>query len=370
MSFSEQIQDIEAEIKKTAHNKSTEKHIGRLKAKISRLRREEIDRQLSSGKGGADGFAVKRSGDAVVSLIGLPSVGKSTLLNRLTNAESKVGAYEFTTLEAIPGILDHRGAKIQIIDLPGIISGASKGKGRGKEVLSVARNADLELIILDIFDGPMHLDLILEELWQVGIRINKTPPDIAMKKTSRGGIAISTIHALTHLDFATMKYVMGEYKVVNANVTIRCDPTIDEFIDFLEGNRHYARGLYIINKIDLAGDKLESYLSKFPTEYDYLTISAEHSKNLDDLKDDILDILNLIRLYLRPQRGEADYEEPLIVPHGSTVGAVCKILHQEFVDGFRFARVWGKSAKHAGQMVGMSHKLTDEDVLTIVKRRG
>ena len=369
MSFSEQIQEIEAEIKKTSHNKSTEKHIGRLKAKISRLRREEIDRQLASGKGGAEGFAVKRSGDAVVSLIGLPSVGKSTILNRLTNAESKVGAYEFTTLDAIPGILEHRGAKIQVIDLPGIISGASKGKGRGKEVLSVARNADMELIVLDIFDGPMHLDLILEELWQVGIRINKIRPDITLKKTSRGGIAISTIHALTHLDFATMKYIMGEYKVVNANVTVRCDPTIDEFIDFLEGNRHYAKGIFIINKIDLAGNRLDYYLKKFPTDHEYLKISAEHSENLDDLKDDILDTLNLIRLYLRPQRGEADFEEPLIVPCGSTVGAVCKILHQEFVDGFRFARVWGTSSKHAGQMVGMSHILSDEDILTIVKRR-
>ena len=166
-----------------------------------------------------------------------------------------------------------------------------------------------------------------------------------------------------------MKSIMGEYKIVNAHLTIRCDPTIDEFIDFLEGNRHYAKGLFIINKIDLAGHTLESYLKKFPTEHEYIQISAEHSENLDDLKDDILDTLNLIRLYLRPQRGEADYEEPLIVPHGSSVGNVCKILHQEFVDGFRFARVWGQSAKHAGQMVGMSHKLTDEDVLTIVKRR-
>ena len=369
MSYAEQIKEIEAEIKRTASNKSTEKSLGRLKAKISRLRREEVDRQLASGKGGAEGFAVKRSGDAVVSLVGLPSVGKSTLLNRLTNANSKIGAYEFTTLEAIPGILEHRGAKIQVIDLPGIISGASKGKGRGKEVLSVARNADMELILLDIFDGPKHLEMILDELWQVGIRINKVPLDISLKKTSRGGIAISSVQSFSFMDFSTVKTIMSEYKIVNANITFRCDPTIDEFIDYLEGNRHYAKGIFLINKIDLAGDKLDYYLNKFPTEYEYLEISAEHSENLEMLKDEILDRLNLIRLYLRPQGGETDFEEPLIVPNGSTVGGVCRILHQEFVDGFRFARVWGTSAKHDGQMVGMSHKLVDEDILTIVKRR-
>ena len=82
-------------------------------------------------------------------LVGFPSVGKSTLLNNITNAESKVGAYQFTTLDIVPGVMEHKNAKIQVFDIPGIITGASSGKGRGKEILSVARTADLILVVLD-----------------------------------------------------------------------------------------------------------------------------------------------------------------------------------------------------------------------------
>jgi small GTP-binding protein len=90
----------------------------------------------SRGGGGAGagerGFEVSKSGDTRVGLVGFPSVGKSTLLTRLTGTFSEAAAYEFTTLTAIPGTMHYRGARIQILDLPGIIEGARDGKGRGR----------------------------------------------------------------------------------------------------------------------------------------------------------------------------------------------------------------------------------------------
>jgi small GTP-binding protein len=76
-------------------------------------------------------------------------VGKSTLQGSLTGTESEAAAYEFTTLTCIPGTMHYKGSKVQVLDLPGIIEGAAHGKGRGREVIACARNADAILIVLD-----------------------------------------------------------------------------------------------------------------------------------------------------------------------------------------------------------------------------
>jgi ribosome-interacting GTPase 1 len=101
------------------------------------------------GGGGHEGFAVAKSGDGRVALIGFPSVGKSTLLNEVTETKSETAAYEFTTLTCIPGNLILNGTRIQLLDLPGIIEGAAAGKGRGREVIAVARSSDLIMMVLD-----------------------------------------------------------------------------------------------------------------------------------------------------------------------------------------------------------------------------
>ena len=146
-SIENQIKEIEDEIFNTQKNKATEHHIGKLKAKLARLRDEVEKRKSAGGKG--KGFAIKKSGDATVGLIGFPNIGKSTLLNQITDAKSRIGDYDFTTIDAIPGMMEYNGAKIQILDLPGLIAGASKGKGRGKEVISAVRSVDLILFMID-----------------------------------------------------------------------------------------------------------------------------------------------------------------------------------------------------------------------------
>ena len=108
--------------------------------KLARLRAQLLEPVAGAGSGGGGaGFDVSKSGDARIALVGFPSVGKSTFLSKITKTKSEVAAYSFTTLTAIPGVLEYGGAEIQVLDLPGIIEGASEGKGRGRQVISAAK---------------------------------------------------------------------------------------------------------------------------------------------------------------------------------------------------------------------------------------
>ncbi|KCZ70761.1 small GTP-binding protein domain [Candidatus Methanoperedens nitroreducens] len=363
MALEEDIKAVEDEISKTKYNKATEGHIGRLKAKLARLR-EEVQKRASS-KSGGEGFSVKKSGDASVVLVGFPSVGKSTLLNSLTGTQSQVAAYEFTTLDVVPGSMEYKGATIQILDVPGLVKGAASGRGRGKEVIAVVRNADLAVILLDVFQ-LVHYDVLVEELNDAGIRINSRPPDVTIRKKPRGGISINSTVNLD-LDGDTIRSIMGEYRLHNADVVIRENIDIDQLIDVILGNRKYIPAIVVINKIDLADEyTLRACKEKFP---DALLVSADKKIHIDELKEILFNRLGFIRIYLKPQGKQPDMDEPLIVRYGSTIGDICDRLHRDFRNRFRYAQVWGRSAKHKGQRVGLDHILYDNDILTIILRK-
>ncbi len=363
MSLDEEITAIEDEIRKTPYNKATSHHIGRLKAKLARLKEDMIKR--ASSKGGGEGYSVRKSGDATVVLVGYPSVGKSTLLNRLTGAQSKIGAYEFTTLDVVPGTMFHNDATIQILDVPGLVRGAASGRGRGKEVISVVRNADLIVFLTDVFQTG-HRQVLEKELYDAGIRVNTRRPDVKVMRKFRGGVNInSTVD--TELERDTIMSILKEYKMHNADVLIRAKVNIDEFIDALMGNRKYINAITVINKADLVDEEFKTDIrTNFP---DAMLISADMDKNLDPLKDLIFDHLKFIRLYMKPQGEPADMEEPMIVQEGVNVGDICDKLHRDFRKRFRYAQVWGPSGKHAGQRAGLEHKLMDGDILTIVTQK-
>nr|KAF6455720.1 developmentally regulated GTP binding protein 2 [Rousettus aegyptiacus] len=126
MGILEKISEIEKEIARTQKNKATEYHLGLLKAKLAKYRAQLLEPSKSASSKG-EGFDVMKSGDARVALIGFPSVGKSTFLSLMTSTASEAASYEFTTLTCIPGVIEYKGANIQLLDLPGIIEGAAQG---------------------------------------------------------------------------------------------------------------------------------------------------------------------------------------------------------------------------------------------------
>ena len=221
----QKIADIEAEIARTQVNKATMAHLCTLRAKLAKHKRELLADPKGSGGGPGEGFDVRSTGDARVGFVGFPSVGKSTLLTSLTDVPSEAAAYEFTTLTCIPGIKFWKGAKMQLLDLPGIIEGANDGKGRGRQVIAVARTCSCLIIVLDAMKSITQKKIIEKELEGVGIRLNKEPPAITVKKKDRGGLNFAATGRLTHLDQESVRSILQEYRIISADVRINCDAT-------------------------------------------------------------------------------------------------------------------------------------------------
>ncbi len=359
--YEAQIKEFQEELRKTKYNKATQGHFAIVKAKIAQLReKQEARTQKKTGRSD-HGYSVRRSGDATIILVGFPSTGKSTLLNKLTGAHSEVAAYAFTTLTVIPGVMEFKQAKIQILDVPGIVAGAASGKGRGKEVLAVIQNADLVLIVVDV-THPEHAQAILRELWESRIRPNRQKPEVFIKKKSRGGILIGKTVPLD-IEDETLRQILREYKTVSAEVLIRSVIDVDDFIDTIEGNRKYLPAITCLTKCDLVDVSTVERLKK-ELNAD-IAISAEADLNIENLKDLIFQKLNFIRVYMKEPHKEADMNMPLIITASSTIRDVCSKMHKDFVHKFRYARVWGKSAKFAGQRLMLPHTLMDGDVLEL-----
>ncbi len=366
----EQIKSLEEEISKTKYNKATQGHIGKLKAKIAALKERKDKAQAhAKSSGGGPGFEVKKSGDASVALVGFPSVGKSSLISQLTDVESDTGNFAFTTLTCIPGILHHRGATIQILDLPGLIKGASEGKGRGREILNVIRGCDMVLYVVDPFQGA-HFDILDMELWRAGMRLNQPKPQVFIDRTERGGIVVRSTLEQTNLEEEEIQAIIRSFGIVSANVTLRTDVTDDHIVDTLAGNRVYSDAVIVLNKVDLATESdLTTARELLPQNWPILPVSAKTGQGIEAMKDFIFDNLHFMSIFLKPQGQEADLIEPLIVKNTSTVRDVCVKLHRDFVRKFRYARVKGPSAKFDWQRVGLDHLLKDDDLLTIILRK-
>lgn len=356
MTIEDQIKAIEDELARTQYNKHTQFHIGQLKAKLARLRAEQEER--SKKRAGA-GYSVKKTGDATVLLVGFPSVGKSTLINKITKVDSKVGAYDFTTLEVIPGILEYNSAKIQVLDMPGIIEGASVGKGLGKQILAAVRNADLVVIMVDAHRTE-QAEVIKKELYQAGFRLNQKPPEVKVVRKNKGGIELASTVKLTKISREEIRSVLGQFGIHNADVLIRDNITPEQLIDSMMKNRVYVPAVFAVNKIDTLAPEEARILPK-----DFVLISAEKSQGLEQLKKAIWERLGLSRIYLKKIGKDPDMKEPMIIKGSPTVMDVCEKIHREFAKSFRFARVWGRTARFPGQKVGGEHRLADRDIVEL-----
>ncbi|SBT37201.1 GTP-binding protein, putative [Plasmodium ovale wallikeri] len=347
MGVLEKIKEIEAEMARTQKNKATEYHLGQLKAKLAKYRSQLLEAPKGGKKG--DGFDVQRQGDARICLIGFPSVGKSTLLSKITR------------------IISYKDAKIQLLDLPGIIQGAAEGRGRGRQVIAVAKSCDMIMMILDATRDNSQKLKLENELKSVGIRINQEPQRITLTRKKVGGVVINSTVPLTKMDNKLIMSILHQYKIHNCNLLFNEDATVDDLIDVIEGNRKYIKCIYVYNKIDML--PLEE-INAIASGENSVVISSSKSWNLDILKEYIFQKLEIIRVYTKVRKEKPDFTNPITLTRqrgSQNVEAVLNQIHKDMIKDFKFALVWGRSTKHNPQRVDLHHKLADEDVIQIAK---
>ena len=364
----EKIRALEKMYATVPKHKGTEKLRLQIKRKLAELRKE-LEKQQSQRKGGGYSFSVKKEGAAQIVLAGLPNVGKSSLLNVLAEIDVDVADYPFTTVEPIPGMMKHKDVQIQLVEVPGLIEGAALGKGMGTQLLSVIRNADAIAIVVDLSQDPVkQMEIILKEFERAGIKINKRKPKVEIKRMPMGGIVINGAH-LIQGDTSEVMKMLREEGIHSAEITVKEPVTLEDFSDALDESLVWRKAIIIANKGDAPGSKenYERLVKGYGDRFKIVPVSAKKRANIENLKEELYDLAGIIRVFTKSPGEEPAYP-PIALKKGSTVLDVAERIHKDFAKNFKYARVWGKSAKFPGQRVGPDHVLEDGDIVEIHAR--
>lgn len=335
-----------------------------LKTKLAKYK-EQLEKRKKTKKGSSSGLSVKKDGDAQIILVGMTNSGRSSLLSILTEAKVKIAEYPFTTKKPALGILDYEGVKLQIVEIPALFPGITSSK-TGPQILSVVRNADAILLVIDLTRNPLEqMEILLSELEESGIKINKKPPPVKIKKTGMGGIQILGLQFYDGQKEDLIN-LLHESNIYNSIIRIEGKTELDEIREALDESIVYKTALIAANKGD--GESSAENYNKleriYKTRFKIVPVSAVRTVGFAKLKSNIFDILAIIRIYTKEIGGEVS-DRPLILSKGMTVADVAKKLHKRFLEKFKYAKIFGSSAKFDGERVGSDHILKDKDIIQI-----
>ena len=290
-------------------HKASEKLQAELKTKLSETR-EEVEHERKNPKKVGVSHKIPRQGAGQVILLGGPNGGKSRLLTRLTRATPEVAPYPFTTREPHAGMMEWEDVRVQLIDTPPITADYLESY-----LSSMVRSADACLLIVDLGDddGPLAAEAVIERLAQVKTHLVGQPP------------------------------------------TDRDDPTL-----------HHAKTMLVANKLALpdAADRLELVRELFGQRFPVQALDAESGSGLEDLRTAIYRLLNVIRVYSKRPGKPPDMESPFTCPAGSNVLQMAELVHRDFADKLKSARIWGTGV-YDGQTVTRDHVLHDKDIVEL-----
>lgn len=291
-------------------HKGTEHMRADIKRRMAKLRDQE-EQKGGHGRRSAM-YNVEKEGGGQVALVGPPNAGKSKLLSRITNAQPEIGDYPFTTQRPLCGMMEYEDIKFQIVDLPPITDEFTE-----PWMAAIVRNADAALLVVDTSGGSVleEIETTLSVLERYRVRLYGWDRPVPVDE-----LGLVT----------TKKTIMA------ANKMDKPDSSAD---------------LEILREL---------YGDRFPI----VPVSAETGEGLEELRQQVFRMLDVVRVYTKIPGKPADMDAPYIVARGTTVQELAEMVHKDFAQKLRFARIWGHG-KFDGQMVGRDHILEDRDILEL-----
>lgn len=362
----DRIEKLEKFVSLIPKHKSSEKMVAHYRHRLTVLRQEKEERRIRRKMAtGGPSYSLAKEGAGQVTLVGVTSSGKSSLLNCLTGAKAKVGNYEFTTQLPEPGVLKYGGTDIQIIEMPALFDGALDSSV-GRQVLGGIRNADLIVLVIDLSKPPnLQVEFLINILEKARIKLNKDPPPIRFAKTGSGGIHIIGLTNFQE-DPELIRRLLHRRRIHNASLQFRGPATLDDFVEVLDSRTRYAPSIIIATKGDApqSSENYEILEKKYGTIFPIYPVSIEKNTGMRVVVAAIFERLGVIRIFTRKSSGEIG-DKPIILPNGATVEDLAKRLHSDFYKNFRYAIVYRMSTGQMRKKVGFTFVLEDQDVIQI-----
>lgn len=303
----EKIEFLEEMLTIIPKHKGTDKLRADLRRKISKLKEAS---QARKGAGRHESaYRFEKKGGGQVAVVGAPNTGKSSLVAALTNASPKIAEFPCTTWNPTPGMMPYKDIQIQLVDTPPLSHDYID-----PEMMDFIRHADLVLLMVDLTAGTIRQ---LEE-----------------------SIALLQEHRIVPL---RLKGVVEETRrLFYIPFIIAATKNDDENTDEI----------------------FEIFCELVEDGWNATPISVKTGKNIDLLKDRIVDGLKIIRVYSKSPGKTADLKDPYILKRGSSVEDFAVKIHKDFFHKLKSARAWGSTA-FDGQMVQRDYILTDGDIVEL-----
>jgi ribosome-interacting GTPase 1 len=289
-------------------HKGTDKVKADIRKRISKAKQKrELQKKKEKKQKKGRSMTIDRQGSGQIFLYGPPNSGKTTILNKLSSLDRDTGDYQFTTREPYPGMMKYENVDIQLVDMPPITTNYIPSW-----LNPLIRSADALCMVIDA--GSENCLGDLEE-------------------------------SLSVLD---------QEKVIPSWQTARIPPPDGYMVQ---------PTLLIANKMDADGanERLRIIRDLYGDQFHPLKVSTREEESMERIKEELWNLLGLIRIYSRPEGREPDWDQPYTIPEGSTVQEFAEHVHRDIAGDLKFGRIWGNDDMYDGQRIPRDHVLEDED---------